>query len=91
MSRLSRGLYENLISEALESELDKLDNKLVPRREESRDADAGDRIALLLARLVERAVGDLGEKRARRTRPACRAPWSVSVRPVRCRWIRKHH
>ena len=62
MARLGRGLYEELISEALEAELNRLGADLEPRREPLRRAEAGDRIALHLARLVERSVDDLPEK-----------------------------
>jgi superfamily II DNA or RNA helicase/HKD family nuclease len=57
-----RGLYEELISEALERELGKLPRGLSASREALRGAEAGDRLALFLARIVERAVGDLAEK-----------------------------
>lgn len=57
-----RGLYEELISEALEQELARLPPSLVPEREGLRPAEAGDRLALYLARLVERAVDGLPER-----------------------------
>jgi superfamily II DNA or RNA helicase/HKD family nuclease len=57
-----RGLYEELISEALERELGDLPTNLVPLRSALRGAEAGDRLALFLARIVERAVDDLAEK-----------------------------
>jgi len=57
-----RGLYEELISEALERELGELPGRLVVRRGALRGAEAGDRLALFLARIVERAVGDLPER-----------------------------
>jgi superfamily II DNA or RNA helicase/HKD family nuclease len=57
-----RGLHEELISEALEQELARLPASLVPHRDTLRHAEAGDRLAIYLARLVERAVDDLPEK-----------------------------
>lgn len=57
-----RGLYEQLISEALERELARLPGSLVLSRGGLRAADAGDRLALFLARIVERAVDGLAEK-----------------------------
>jgi superfamily II DNA or RNA helicase/HKD family nuclease len=57
-----RGLYEELISEALERELGRLPGGLAPDPKPLRDAEAGDRLALFLARIVERAVDDLAEK-----------------------------
>ena len=62
MDRLGRGVYERLISEGLEAELEALGPKLVPSRESLRRAEAGDRLALHLARIVERAVDGLPEK-----------------------------
>lgn len=62
MSRLERGLYEQLITERLEEELNGLEVGLEPNREPLRRAEAGDRLALHLARLVERAVDTLPEK-----------------------------
>lgn len=62
MTTRGRGLYEELISEALELELAALPQTLVPQRDKLRHAEAGDRLALYLARLVERAVDDIPEK-----------------------------
>ncbi len=62
MGAYERGLYEELISEALERELSNLPGDLVPLRAALRGAEAGDRLALFLARIVERAVDDLAEK-----------------------------
>lgn len=61
MGRYGRGLYEELIGEALERELAGLPRALVVRRADLRGAEAGDRLALFLARVVERAVMDLPE------------------------------
>lgn len=62
MRAYGRGLYEELISEALEKELTNLPGRLLPIREPLRRAEAGDRLALFLARIVERAVDGLAEK-----------------------------
>jgi len=62
MSARQRGLYEELISEALERALGQLPGGLVPLRAALRGAEAGDRLALYLARIVERAVDDIPEK-----------------------------
>lgn len=71
---LERGLYEELISEALEEQLGSLPAGLVPLRAKLRRAEAGDRLALFLAGLVERAVDDLPENdRVRRGLALARA------------------
>lgn len=62
MDRLRRGVYEQLISEGLEADLEALEAGLMPSREALRRAEAGDRLALHLARVVERAVDGLPEK-----------------------------
>jgi len=59
----SRGLYEQLITEALEADLQSLGEGLTTTRSDLRRAEAGDRLALHLARLVENAVGGLDEKK----------------------------
>ena len=61
-----RGLYEVLITEALEEQLDKLGGSLEAIREELRAPEAADRIALHLSRVVERAIAaiDEGERTA---------------------------
>jgi hypothetical protein len=56
-----RGLYERLISERFAEELRALAMDLIPQRDSLRAAEAGDRLALHLARLVERSVDDLSE------------------------------
>ena len=61
MGRYERGLYQRLINGALERELAGLPGGLVLRRGALRSADAGDRLGLYLARVVERAVDALGE------------------------------
>lgn len=58
---LPRGLYERLITDALARELDALDGSWTPGDAPLRQADAADRLALYLARLVEHAVDALPE------------------------------
>lgn len=62
MRAFERGLYEELISEALERELVALPGSFVASRDKLRGADAGDRLALFLARIVEQAVDGIPEK-----------------------------
>jgi superfamily II DNA or RNA helicase/HKD family nuclease len=57
-----RGLYEELISVELARQLADLPAGLAPVREPLRSADASDRLALFLARIVDRAVAAVGEK-----------------------------
>jgi len=55
MARLVRGIYEQIIGKALDAELSALTD-LVVERKGLRSAEAGDRIALHLAGLIEGAV-----------------------------------
>ncbi|GGM65974.1 DUF3427 domain-containing protein [Dactylosporangium sucinum] len=57
---LPAGLYEIVVTKALESRLANVDQELV-KRHVLRSADAADRIALLLARQVERALDAVPE------------------------------
>jgi len=61
MSALGRGLYEVVITEALEGELIRLEDRLVAVRAELRAAEAADRIAMHVARVVEHAVAAVDE------------------------------
>ena len=54
-----RGLYETLITEALEEQLGALGDRLEARRSELHEAEAADRLALHLSRVVERAIASL--------------------------------
>lgn len=56
-----RGLYETLITEALAAELGRLDG-LEVQRAQLHEAEAADRIALHLGRIVERAVEAIDSK-----------------------------
>ena len=59
MTDLPRGLYEDLVTEALAKQLDDLDARKVPRTDELRPADAADRIARHLGDLLRRALSDV--------------------------------
>lgn len=63
MARNQRGLYEELITDALENQLrGYLTHPLEPTRAGLRDAEAAQRIALHLAKVIERAIESVGEK-----------------------------
>ncbi|WP_428266246.1 DUF3427 domain-containing protein [Haliangium sp.] len=57
-----RGLYEALITEALQERLRALGESLVPRSDDLRTAEAADRIALHLSRVVQRAIEGIGDR-----------------------------
>jgi superfamily II DNA or RNA helicase/HKD family nuclease len=59
VSSAERGLYERLITEALEEQLGALGDRLEARRSELHEAEAADRLALHLSRVVERAIASL--------------------------------
>jgi superfamily II DNA or RNA helicase len=61
MAAPTRGLYEVLITEALEQQLIRLSANLAARRESLRPAEAADRIALHLARVIERSIAAIDE------------------------------
>jgi len=56
MPGIERGLYEVLITEALEARLRDLGGGLSPHQDALRPAEAADRIALHVGRLVQRAI-----------------------------------
>jgi superfamily II DNA or RNA helicase len=62
MPRLVRGLHERLVTPLLERDLTALESHLSPERTALRNADAADRLALHLSRVVERAIDSLPEK-----------------------------
>lgn len=59
MTRLHRGLYEQLVTEGLEEALSTLDHKHRPQRADLHPEEAADRIAFHLAALVRRSVAAL--------------------------------
>ncbi len=62
MPRLTRGLHERLVTRLLERDLEALESHLSAERIALRDADAADRLALHLSRVVERAIDALPDK-----------------------------
>lgn len=62
MTRLTRGLHERLVTRLLERDLEALESHLSADRTTLRDADAADRLALHLSRVVERAIDALPER-----------------------------
>ena len=62
MPSLPRGLYEELITEALEARLQKVSAQLHTRRRPLHEAEAADRISLHLAREIKRALACLKDK-----------------------------
>jgi superfamily II DNA or RNA helicase len=61
MTTPNRGLYETLITEALDARLRVLDSGLKAHHERLRAPEAGDRIALHIGRMVQRAVDSIAE------------------------------
>ena len=61
MALTDRGLYELLITEAIEAQLHELGGSLEAVREALRAAEAADRIALHIGRVVQRAIEAIGE------------------------------
>jgi superfamily II DNA or RNA helicase len=61
MSTIARGIYETLVTEAVAAELAALGAALVPEQAPLHPAEAADRIALHVARVVERALGAVGD------------------------------
>ena len=56
MAQRARGLYETLVTDELEAELARLDERTAAERHELRSAEAPDRVALHLSRVIQRAV-----------------------------------
>lgn len=61
MAKHARGLYETLITKVLAGSLDQIDSNLVVKRDSLRAAEAGDRIALHLGRVIQRLISSLKE------------------------------
>ncbi len=61
MPDIERGLYEVLITEALEVRLRDIRDRLSVRRDKLRSAEAADRIALHIGRLVQRAIQGISD------------------------------
>ncbi|HEY4368681.1 MAG TPA: DUF3427 domain-containing protein [Steroidobacteraceae bacterium] len=62
MTTSRSGLYESLVTEALESVLTDLDQALTPLRGPLRSAEAADRISLHVSRILARAIAFLGDE-----------------------------
>ena len=62
MTQPVRGLHESLVTEALSESLTRLPSQLKAKLQPLRAAEAGDRIALHLSRVIERYINDLPEK-----------------------------
>lgn len=62
MAQSERGLYETLVTEAMEAQLGALGGGLQARRSELHEAEAADRIALHLGRVIERAIASLDRR-----------------------------
>jgi superfamily II DNA or RNA helicase/HKD family nuclease len=62
LTKPDRGLYEVLVTEALDSRLRELGGDLEALQEPLRAPEAGDRIALHLARVIQRAVESISEE-----------------------------
>jgi hypothetical protein len=60
--QLGPGLYESLVTEGLRAALDRLAAPLGAERRSLRSAEAADRVALHLARQIDRALSDVGEE-----------------------------
>lgn len=78
MSALEPGLYESLITAALQADLDRLPDSVVARRQALHPADAADRIAWHISQQVERALLDIDE--ADRVRVASQVAQALLVR-----------
>ena len=91
MSRYERGLYELLITEALEAELSSLGSEYDVQRDDLRAAEAADRIALHLSRVIQRVVAGANDKErvsvgidiARRVLDELQQKYSADVGPER--------
>lgn len=62
MSPIDRGIYETLLTESLDKELATLAVGLCGNRERLRPAEAADRLALHVGRIVRRLIGRVDEK-----------------------------
>src|SRR3546814_9186959 len=63
MSELQRGLYEQLVTEALEAQLSELDVKYKSLRGQLHGEEAADRIALHLGAVVRRVISGLDSRK----------------------------
>ena len=86
------GLYESLVTARLEKRLAELSERLAARRSELHQAEAPNRIALHLGRVVERAIASIAEaKRSQRgleVARSCCVVWMSSSRGSTLSWMR---
>lgn len=61
MEELGPGLYESLVTEGLQAQLDELSGRLSSEQRALRSAEAPDRIAWHLSRQIERALADVAD------------------------------
>ncbi len=62
-SKISRGLYQSLVTEALKEELGRLGNNLEARYSNLHHAEVADRIAMHLSHVIERAIANIEDGR----------------------------
>lgn len=63
MTRLSRGLYQTIVTESLKAELDALEGNLRARFSELSHSDVADRVAWHISRFIERVIEAISEHR----------------------------
>ncbi|MCZ8158702.1 MAG: phospholipase D-like domain-containing protein [Rhizobiaceae bacterium] len=63
MNGLSRGLFEALLTNELQSKLEGLDGSLIPAISELQPAEAADRLALHISKHLQRAVESMNQQR----------------------------
>ena len=61
MSRPARGLYQSLVTEALKAGLDELEPTLRARFADLHHSDVADRLAVHLARVIQRVIAAIEE------------------------------
>jgi hypothetical protein len=62
MNPITRGIYETILTEALDKELATLAAGLRESREKLRPAEAADRLSLHISRIVRRLIATVDEK-----------------------------
>lgn len=61
MAKFPRGLYESLVTDAIDADLRAIEARLVPQTNPLHSGEAADRIALHIAQVVKRAIGGVDE------------------------------
>lgn len=62
MSKLHRGIYYSIVTEALAGEIHTLEHSLRARYADLHHSDVADRIAMHLARVLERAIQNIDDE-----------------------------